>query len=166
MFNKGEVNIYKESLWLARAASLSLSSYLSTCPPESETPLFLDHFIVPHLVTSSALKDNSRKQESCAGIQISLCELLILLQQDILHLFQQVSGVTDVAVYCVKNVEALFVRLGCRSALWKVLTHYHSAASPEVASVAVALQKSTIKGRLVHEIICDLSYTGTGQIIK
>lgn len=165
MFNKGEVNIYRESLWLARAASLSLSSYLSTCPPESETPLFLEGFIVPHLVTSSALKEDPRDQKSCTDIQISLCELLKLLQQDILHLFQQVASVSDITVYCVRNVEALFVRLGCRSALWKVLTHYHSAASPEVASVAVALQKSTIKGRLVHEIICDLSYTGTGHII-
>lgn len=163
MFNKGEVNIYREGLWLARAATHSLSSFLCTCPPNPETPLFLKHFIVPHLVISSALKDALSKHESCTDTQISLCELLKLLQRDILYLFQQVAAVTDVAVYCVRNVEALFVRLGCRSALWKVLTHYHSATSPEIASVAVALQKSTIKGRLVHEIICDLSYTSTGH---
>lgn len=160
MFNKGEVNIYKENLWLARAAALSLSSFLSTCPPDSEAPLFFEHFIVPHLVTSSALEEEFRESDT----QISLCEMLKLLQQDILHLFQQVAAVTDVAVYCVRNIEALFVRIGCRSSLWKVLTHHHSAASPEVASVAVALQRSAIKGRLVHEIICDLSYTGTGHI--
>lgn len=166
MFNKGEVNIHKESLWLARAATLSLSSFLSMSPPDSDTPLFLEHFILPYLVTSSASEEDFKENDNCTYIQMSLSELLKLLQRDILHIFQQVAAVTDVAVYCVRNVEALFVRLGCRSVLWKVLTHYHSAASPEVASVAVALQRSTIKGRLVHEIICDLSYTGTGNIIK
>lgn len=166
MFDKGEVNIYKESLWLAQAATQSLSSCLSVCLPEQGKIMLSKHFIVPHLLASSAQDDDFKEGKECAETQISLCEFARLLDKDVLHLLQQVAAVTNKAIYCVRNAEALFVKLGCRSALWKVITRCHGGIALEIVTTAASLRRSIIKGKLLHEIMCDLSQPEASHAVK
>lgn len=160
VFDKGEMNVYCESLTVARTASKSLSNALSSWPSDTIPPVFLKHHIKPFMCSPSPMHNKDGFMETAAGSQndifLSISSLLYILEQDIHFVFQHISSMTDTAVYCVRNLNVWLVRLGCRSAIWRALTHHYHIQSALVSAVVVSLQGSVIKGKFLSEILDDL----------
>nr|XP_045581875.1 thyroid adenoma-associated protein homolog isoform X1 [Procambarus clarkii]XP_045581876.1 thyroid adenoma-associated protein homolog isoform X1 [Procambarus clarkii]XP_045581878.1 thyroid adenoma-associated protein homolog isoform X1 [Procambarus clarkii] len=160
VFDKGEMNIYHEDILVGRLAARSLSnalaSWSSTIPP-----VFLKHPIVPFLCSvSQTYKENSSvkmQPENQEDAVLSIAGLLCLLEQDIGHIFQEISALTDTSVYCVKNIDVWLVRLGCRSALWRAITRHNYTKSEVITAVVTALQNSIITSKFLLEILDELS---------
>ncbi|XP_064115592.1 tRNA (32-2'-O)-methyltransferase regulator THADA-like isoform X1 [Macrobrachium nipponense] len=152
VFDKGEMNGYREVRTVAQACVKSLAKALDSWSDSVHPPTFIKQEVIAYLCLS--LEDQS--QNDIKNDVLSLGTFMNMLSDDINHVYNFIS-LENKALYGIKNVDTWLVKLGCRAALWKVLRVHCCIESPLVRLVFLNLNKSAMKGTYITEIINNLS---------
>ncbi|XP_068244174.1 tRNA (32-2'-O)-methyltransferase regulator THADA-like isoform X2 [Palaemon carinicauda] len=153
VFDKGEMNGYREVRTAAQACVKSLAKALDAWSDSEHPPTFIKQEIIPHLYCNLEVK----ALNSVENDVLYLDTFMKLLSDDIHQIFSFISALENTAIYSIRNADIWLMKLGCRAALWKVLRVHCHIESASVRLVSLNLSKSAVKGTYITKIIRNLS---------